>query len=277
MKENDKLKKLKEQYNNINVCEEGVFYMKKNIEKAKRQNKIKYISVACASFLAVFIALPNISPSIAMAMSKIPVIGSIVEVITINDYTDETKNINAKAPVVSDDKNSQALDELNKTTDEYVNTLISKFKEDFNEGDNKSLDIDYDILTDNDKLFSLRINTLETNASGYMYSKIYHIDKNTGNIIELKDLFKDDSYIDVLSQNIKEQMKEQMANDENKIYFVDADIPEGNFEKIKEDQNFYFNNENNLVICFDEYEVAPGYMGPVEFVIPKDVTNDILK
>ena len=103
------------------------------------------------------------------------------------------------------------------------------------------------------------------------------IDKNTGNIIELKDLFKDDSYIDVLSQNIKEQMKEQMANDENKIYFVDADIPEGNFEKIKEDQNFYFNNENNLVICFDEYEVAPGYMGPVEFVIPKDVTNDILK
>ena len=26
---------------------------------------------------------------------------------------------------------------------------------------------------------------------------------------------------------------------------------------------------------FDEYEVAPGYMGAVEFVIPKSVTGDL--
>ncbi|OJT72202.1 anti-sigma factor, partial [Clostridioides difficile] len=32
-----------------------------------------------------------------------------------------------------------------------------------------------------------------------------------------------------------------------------------------------FNKNGNLVISFDEYEVAPGYMGAVEFVIPNKV------
>lgn len=281
MEHNKIIEKLKEEYKNINVKEEGVFIMKRNIEKAKkenRNNKIKYISIACVSALAVFIALPNLSPDIAMAMSKIPVIDKIVNVITINKYDEQDKNITAKTPVATDKNNSEALDNLNNKTDEYIKNLTEEFKKDFEQGDNKSLDIDYNVITDNKDLFSLRINSLEVNASGYMFSKIYHIDKNTGNIIELKDIFKEDSnYIEVLSQNIKEQMKEQMANDENKIYFVDADIPEGNFEQIKEDQNFYFNENNELVICFDEYEVAPGYMGQVEFVIPSDVTQSILK
>ena len=47
------------------------------------------------------------------------------------------------------------------------------------------------------------------------------------------------------------------------------------FKKIAENQDFYINSNNDLVICFDEYEVAPGYMGPVEFVIPKEIVNSL--
>ena len=39
--------------------------------------------------------------------------------------------------------------------------------------------------------------------------------------------------------------------------------------------NFYVNAKNEVVICFDEGEVAPMYMGSVEFVIPSDLINDI--
>lgn len=277
MRHNEIIEKLKKEYKNINVKEEGVFIMKKNIEKAKKENKnnkIKYTSIACVSALALFVALPNLSPDIAMAMSKIPVIDKIVNVITIGKYDEQDKNISVKTPVATDKNNAEALNNLNEKTDEYIKNLTEQFKKDFEQGDNKSLDIDYTVITDNENLFTLRINGLETNASGYMFSKIYNVDKNTGNIIELKDLFKEDNnYIEVLSQNIKEQM----ANDKNKTYFVDADISQGNFEQIKEDQNFYFNQNNELVICFDEYEVAPGSMGQVEFVIPSDVTKDILK
>ena len=213
-----------------------------------------------------------------MAMSDIPVIGKIVDVITINKYDEPENNIKAETPVAKDENNNEALNELNNKTDEYIKTLTEEFKKDFEKGDNKSLEITYDVITDNENLFSLRINGLEIKASGNMFSKIYHIDKKTGNIIELKDIFKENSeYIKVLSENIKEQMKEQMKNDENKVYFVDAHIPTGSFEQIKEDQNFYFNKDNNLVICFDEYEVAPGSMGLVEFVIPTEVTQSILK
>ena len=281
MEHNEIIKKLKKEYDNINVKEEGVFLMKKSIEQAKRENKnnkVKYVTVASIAALAVFIALPNLSSNIAMAMSKIPVIGKIVEVITIDKYYENDKNISAKTPVVKDENNSSSLDNFNSKTDEYIKSLTEKFKQDFKEGDNKSLDIDYDVITDNENLFSLRINGTETEASGYMFSKIYHIDKNTGNMIELKDIFKDGSdYVDILSQNIKEQMKQQMDSDESKSYFLNDEIEENNFNKIKEVQNFYFNKDNNLVICFDEYEVAPGYMGTVEFIIPSDVVENILK
>lgn len=281
MEDNKIIEHLKKEYEKIDVKQEGVFIMKKSIEQAKKENKnnkIKYVSVACIAGLATFIALPNLSPNIAMAMSKIPVIGKIVDVVTINDYSDKDKNISVEAPVAKDATNNEQLEELNATTDSYIKMITEQFKKDFAEGDNKSLDITYDVITDNEKLFSLKINGLEVNASGYMFSKIYNVDKNTGNILELKDIFKENSdYINIISEDIKRQMKEQMANDESKTYFLDADIPTGNFEKINENQNFYFNQDNNLVICFDEYEVAPGSMGAVEFVIPTDVIKDILK
>ncbi|MDU5177028.1 RsiV family protein, partial [Clostridium sp.] len=34
--------------------------------------------------------------------------------------------------------------------------------------------------------------------------------------------------------------------------------------------------EGKLVISFDKYEVAPGYMGVVEFVIPTEILSDSL-
>ena len=60
------------------------------------------------------------------------------------------------------------------------------------------------------------------------------------------------------------------------MFWVDDDVFEG-FEKIADDQNFYINNEGNIVICFDKYEVAAGAQGSPEFVIPEDVVADILK
>ena len=48
-------------------------------------------------------------------------------------------------------------------------------------------------------------------------------------------------------------------------------------ERICQLFDFYFNESGELVIAFDEYEVAPGYMGAPEFVIPQKVTAGLLK
>lgn len=47
-------------------------------------------------------------------------------------------------------------------------------------------------------------------------------------------------------------------------------------DKISANQNFYINEEVKFVISFDKYEVAPGYMGVQEFVVPTEAITDIL-
>ena len=105
----------------------------------------------------------------------------------------------------------------------------------------------------------------------------YTIDKKRQIVLTLPMLFKDDKYIKVISDNIKEQMREQMKKDSTKSYFIDQkkDLPVEDFKTINKYQDFYFNKNEDLVICFDEYEVAPGYMGAVEFVIPYKVIKDL--
>jgi hypothetical protein len=72
-------------------------------------------------------------------------------------------------------------------------------------------------------------------------------------------------------------MRQQMEADENVSYFIDSDMPEEDFQNVKEDQSFHFDEEGNLVISFDEYEVAPGSMGLVEFTVERSVFEAALK
>jgi hypothetical protein len=97
------------------------------------------------------------------------------------------------------------------------------------------------------------------------------VDKTTGNIITLSDLYgQDTDYIDTISKEIKRQMQDRMATDENNIYFIKSDEEPSGFDKITDDTNFYIDENGNVVIVFDEYEVAPGYMGVVEFTLPQE-------
>lgn len=72
-------------------------------------------------------------------------------------------------------------------------------------------------------------------------------------------------------------MKEQMAQDEMASYWLDGEIEEWNFQEIADDANFYINESGKLAIVFDEYQVAPGYMGAATFEIPTEVVSGILK
>lgn len=124
----------------------------------------------------------------------------------------------------------------------------------------------------------LRFWTVITSASAQQVEKYYTIDRKSGEMLELKDLFKADSdYVAVISKNIKSQMKQQMAEDDKVHYWLNEETTEWNFKEIRENQSFYINDKGELVISFDEFEVAPGYMGSVEFEIPKEALSLILK
>lgn len=296
MNKETELEQMKKEYRNIQIPENGFTDLQQTIERAKeekqRKRKVivyKRIAACAAAVLMLVVVTPNVSVTVAMAMEKIPILGNIVKVVTFGryDFEDERHDAAVEIPKVEVEvSGEEALNEgiwkesedaINKEIEDYTDQLIAEFEKSVEEDEMKSLDVSYEVVTDNDQWFTLRIDVLEIQASGYMHSQYYHLNKMTGERAFLKDIFKEGSdYVTVISGNIKDQMREQMAADENKIYFIDSvDMPELDFDKIKEDQNFYFNEDGQIVIAFDEYEVAPGYMGKLEFTIPNDVVEEI--
>ena len=74
-------------------------------------------------------------------------------------------------------------------------------------------------------------------------------------------------------------MCQQMAEDPGKIFDINAE--DGHSADIagvlRERQSFYVNERGNVVISFDEGEVAAMYMGPLEFEIDSEVIENIRK
>lgn len=264
---------------------------KKNfVNKGRRAGKIVGFFAAAAA--ALLVILPNTSAKAAYAMAQIPILGDVIKAVTIREYNYESERFQADIKEVQLEvdqsgeegiKNpnvDQSVAAINEDIDEMTKRLIERFEEQAAAGESYGgIYMDHEIMTNTDKWFTLKLDVAEVAGSGTQYQYYYHIDKTTGEIASLKDLFKEGvDYVTPVSENIKKQMRERMAADESLFYWVEEDSEIGFwFEKIKEDQNFYLNETGELVICFDEYEVAPGYMGLVEFAIEKDVIEDILK
>lgn len=294
-----RLEEMKQDYENIRIPEELKKRVEMGIREAKEEKNMKKKSKVMvytgrviggvAAAMLVITVMANSGAAIAHAMAKIPVIGAIAEVVTFREYESSENNMtaNIKIPEVSITNedgtvNEETTQQINKSIQEYTDEIIAQYEADVKaagEGEgHMDVELDYSVITDSDRLFSIRFDQLLVMASGTQMVKIYHIDKQTGEMIHLDGLFKKDAdYITAISENIKQQMREQMAADEMITYWVDSDMPEWNFESVKEDTTFYVNEAGKLTIVFDEYEVAPGYMGSVEFEIPTEVVQDLVQ
>lgn len=255
----------------------------------KKQRVIKWTAGVAAAVL-ISVILPNINGDIAKAMESIPVLGKYFQVVTFREYhyEDDNNTANVVVPKVEIEENAtkqqtEAVKNMNQSIEEYAQGFMEEFQENLKaQGEGyQDLKMDYEVVTDNEEWLTIKVNALQIEASGYQQEKFFHINKRTGKEAELSDLFVEGSdYVRIISENILEQMKKQMEEDENKIYFFEGDgddFDEFDFKEIKEDQDFYFDKNGELVIAFDEYEVAPGSMGTVEFTIPSQCLEGILK
>ena len=137
---------------------------------------------------------------------------------------------------------------------------------------------DYHVLRDDDEMLSLCFYTTINAGGSGEYSRCFTLDKRTGQVIKLSDLFAEGSdYVGVISADILRQMTEQVQAGEGD-YFIPGGIwsEDECFKAIDADQNFYLDEDNRLVILFDEYEVAPGSMGMPRFVIDDQAIAGIL-
>ncbi len=296
MKKNDVMKenvqRLKDDYFRQQMSDIQVETLKNNMKKVKKENqamrnktKIRNAIATAAVAATVFIALPNISPNIAYAMEQIPVIGRLVEVVTIREYQYETDRNMAQIEtpqIVVDaegnDKLANTAEEINQEIQKITDNLTKEFEANLSEEGYQDVIVTSEVLATTDNYFTLKLICYQGAGSGYEWDYYYTMDLATGERLQLNSLFKDGAdYITPISNNIKEQMQAQMDADENVTYWLDGDVEAWNFKTITEDTSFYLNEKGNVVIGFDEGEVAPMYMGTVEFEIPTEVLADIRK
>lgn len=281
----EQMQQMKKAYEAIQAPEFGkqemIFKMKQTKNRQKRRSTFLRWTGGVAAALALMFALPNTSAGMAQALGDLPVVGGLFQVVTIRDYAYESERNNANVEIPhleAEDGSSEAADQVNKSVEEYANKFIQEFEAQLDEEGYRGLDMGYNLVYEDENWLTLKVWAVQTEASGYEQAKFYNIDKAADKVMNLSDLFRADSdYITVLSDNIKAQMRAQMKKDENVSYFLDSDMPQEDFKEVKPDQNFYLNETGDLVICFDEYEVAPGSMGPVEFTIQRDVFENLLK
>jgi len=282
----ERLKELEKQYRNVPIPKELDAIVEASLKKGRRKRTPKWLwgSVAAAALLTVSI---NVSPTMARNLSYIPVLGSLVQVLTFVNYEleEDTYTASIKVPRVSGESaDIAALNEKYAAEGKALYEQFTAKTEDSgkDEGGYLSVDGGYIVLTDTEQILSIGRYIVNTAASSSTQMKYDTIDKQKQIVITLPSLFKDDRYISIITEFITEQMRQEMkATNLEKIYWVhDAGLPEDElfdpFTSIKPDQNFYITEEGKLVIVFDEYEVAPGYMGIVEFEIPTEVLADVL-
>lgn len=282
------MNKFRNEYENIEIPDELEFLVRTTIKeqekKMKRKNIINKSVIAAAVAGVVFVGSINLSSEISYALSEVPVLGSIVRVLTFKTFELKDNNFDAqlKTPAIEglDSKleamlNEKYLDENQKLYDDFMKEIDELKKADMDEA-HMGIASGYEVKTDTDKLLVIGRYVVNTAGSSSTTIKYDTIDKQNKLLITLPSLFKDEAYIDIISENIKAQMKEQMK-DENKVYWLEDEMMgDENFSKIDKNQSFYITKDNQLVIAFDKYEVAPGYMGNPEFIIPSELLKDAL-
>lgn len=302
------LQSLKKEYETVEMSAEQLMQLQKTMKQANRitdgghpiRRTIVALASTAAALVCAFIILPNISPSIAYAMEQLPILGRFVDVVTFRDYRYESERNNATIQVPginvdntiaesagagTDPGSKEVTDNLTRTVEEInaeiqriTDELITEFEENLDPENHQDIMVKSETLATTPDYFTLKLICYQGAGSGYQWNYFYTIDLKTGQQLKLKDIFTENAdYITPISENIKEQMAAQMAADENLYYWLNDDIEGWNFKAITDTTSFYLNEKDNVVICFNEGDVAPMYMGTVEFEIPAQVLQSIRK
>lgn len=251
MNRQEQMEMLKQEYQKIEIPEQALTAVQQGIRQAHQESRKPVYRfypgrIAAAAVLAV-IAVLNLSPQAAMAVADVPVLQKVVQIVTLNRYqvTEESLNYtaNVETPELSASGDAQlesSVGEINAEVEAYANQMIAQFEKEMEQqGGVYGLDILYNVVTDTDDWFTLQITTVETMASGAETRRYYNLDKTTGQYVQLTDLFpKGVDYVTAISDNIRVQMKQRMAENEEQIYFIDSDMPEDDFQQIAADPEF---------------------------------------
>lgn len=270
----------------------------------KKVAKVRFFrctAAAAAALMACMTVGVNSSEAFAREMGELPVIGALARVLTVRSWhgTDGDYEIDLEVPRIEAEAAQEAQtqpvqdftekinEEIEKIVDAYMEEARAEFQEykkaffetggTQEEWNDRKMDItvDYTVKYQKDNLLSLELVTAKGWVAASQERHYYNLDLDREQALTLEDILGED-YVRICNESIDAQIWEQVRTDEMKSYFgygpdgeQDDEMGIEGFTTVSKDTKFYLNEEGNPVIVFDEYEIAPGYMGMPEFEIEK--------
>lgn len=273
---------------------EKVLSMKNKTKRRRLPAFLKTVVAACFIFSAI---LPNVSEKSAYALQSIPGLGRYFQLITIRKYSfhDGSHSAEVQAPYLAveakdaksdsagesaksgsaeENAKSGSAEKINADIAKITDELIQEFKEDLTKSEHKNLDVQSEVILNSDEYYVLSLSVLQEEGDSYTLNHYYTVDKHSGELLTLSELFPyTANYKEILTEEVKKQIKEHNRSSEDKYFVQDGEDEEG-FREVTDEQSFYINADKHLVLVFPEGEIAPMSMGEIQFIMPESIWQD---
>lgn len=264
------------EYENIK-CDDDFKRRAKNI--MKNQKRKHGIAIGTASVAALCMITLNTFSAIPIAAQGIPVVETIVNVITFGRFEMHDGGFDAdiKTPKIDGLSDKKLEEKLNAEFKENADAIKAQFvedvaeiKENFPDGAHMSISMDYDVKCNNDDYLSLDVYVFNAIGSSSTKHSYYNIDKKTNSAVTLDDLFKNvPNYREKIKNYVYSEMVRRNA-EENGLFWLENDEFgwESAEKALDENEKFYIKPNGKIVVSFDKYEIAAGAEGCPEFELP---------
>lgn len=264
---------------------EKVLSMKDKTKRRRLPAFLKTIVAACFIFSVI---LPNVSEKSAYALQSIPGLGRYFQLITLRKYSfyDGSHSAEVQTPYLAvgaeEAKSDSAWKEAKSDSAEKINAdiakitdeLIQEFKEELTKSEYKNLDVHSEVILNSEEYYVLSLSVLQEEGDSHTLNHYYTVDKHSGELLTLSELFPyTANYKEILTEEVKKQIKEHNRISEDKYFVQDGEDEEG-FREVTDEQSFYINADKHLVLVFPEGEIAPMSMGEIQFIMPESIWQD---
>ncbi len=193
-------------------------------------------------------------------------------------YSEKADNwsIEISVPQISGMPSEVEQDELNAHFLKVKDEMLAEYeqnvefaKQSIAEGGDPHFGYQYswEVVTDSDDYFVFRTTWFLAAGSSSSLNEYWNLDKKTGKLLDF-----DEDAVTSLEQmaSIREQIfaKMQEVNETGEgMFWTEDDSLDISLGQVRYLNHWYYNEDGDLVITFDKYEVAPGAMGSPEFVV----------
>lgn len=276
----NEFEKAREAYRDVPVPDELEERVRAGIAQGRRAHRARlrrrrWLSAA-ACFLVV-VAVLNLSPAVAHAAARVPVLGGLFEVLTFTSYERTEDDINYSVSVPEVEADGSLAETVNALIQAEVDRHLERAQQDWADyreaffatggteeewgGREMNVIVDYEIKSQTDTRLSFVVYFAEGWVSAREERYCYNLDLAEDREITLRDLLGED-WVEISNAAIRRQI-EASRDAEGFTYFFSPEM--GGFTTVDENTAFYIREDGVPVAVFPEYSIAAGAAGSPEF------------